>query len=152
MRELGAASAITHRPYAIGSGLKSFVDANVAPRIEFDARCVESNPTSIRLTAGRHQDVAGIDGARTSRSAHVHADPFAGAALHAHDLCVENYFDAFVLEQLLQRLADVVVLARGKLRPLFHDGNASAEPAHGLRELEPDIATAKHEQMFGNMI
>src|SRR3981189_1407902 len=96
--ELGAPSAIAHRPYAVRSSLEPFVDANVATRIEFDASCVESDPTSIRLTAGCHQNVSGIDGTRTGRGAHAHADPLAGAALHAQDLCFENYFDAFVLE------------------------------------------------------
>ena len=36
------------------------------------------------------------------------------------------------------------ILARGKVRPMFHDGNVTAEPAHGLRKFEPDIATPEH--------
>ena len=98
---------------------------------------------------GGDQNVAALDDPRARRGADAQANLLAGAAFDLERLGAQNDIDALIIEKLQQRLGYVAILARDKLRRLFDDGDAAAEPAHRLRQLESDIAAAKHDQMIG---
>ena len=59
----------------------------------------------------------------------------------------EPTLDALRLEDVADRVRDVLVLARDQPRPLFHDRHRRSEPAKHLRELEADVAAADDDEV-----
>ncbi|HEY3584518.1 MAG TPA: hypothetical protein VGL90_09080, partial [Casimicrobiaceae bacterium] len=59
----------------------------------------------------------------------------------------EKERDALRLQDSLQRVGDVVVLALDEMRAGVNDGDACAHPTIELAHLQPDVAAADHQQM-----
>src|SRR5262249_58932077 len=70
----------------------------------------------------------------------------------AQALCPKPELDAFGSEDRLNRGRNVLILASDQPRSHFHDSDAAAEATVHLRELEPDVAAADHDQMIGQEI
>jgi hypothetical protein len=60
--------------------------------------------------------------------------------------------DSFVGKHLHDRGRDVWVLATGDLWTAFDDGHPAAKAAIGLRQLQPDISAAEHDEVLGQPI
>ena len=60
--------------------------------------------------------------------------------------------DSFIGKHLHDRGRDVWVLATGDLWAAFDDGHPAAKAAIGLRQLQPDISAAEHDEVLGQPI
>src|SRR5678816_4126236 len=70
----------------------------------------------------------------------------------SHALGAGTDRNALALEDGADLRGDVVVLARQQLRRALHDGDARAEAAIHLRELEADVAAADDHQVLGQEV
>jgi hypothetical protein len=62
---------------------------------------------------------------------------------------VQNEIDSLVFEEAPQPIGDVVILAMQQTVVAIDDCDFAAKAPHRLRELQTDVAAAKHDQMFG---
>ena len=67
--------------------------------------------------------------------------------LEADAFGVQPDRDAFAFEDLPDRVGNVLVLARDQPRALLDHRHLGAEAAEHLREFEPDIAAADHDEV-----
>src|ERR1700719_5399555 len=65
---------------------------------------------------------------------------------------IQHDLDSLIEEQMLERGADVRILAAGELRTMFDHGHIRAEPTKRLREFQADVPAAEHDQMPGQAI
>ena len=72
----------------------------------------------------------------------------AACGCEADALGVEPHRDALGLEDVADRVRDVLVLAPDQPRPLLDHRHLAAEAAEHLGEFEADIAAADHHQML----
>src|SRR5690349_23787318 len=81
----------------------------------------------------------------------VHAHTVAVAS-SSQALRVELEFDTFALEDRLHFRRYVFVLAPDETRPHFDHGDATAEAAIHLSELEPDVAPSDDDEVLGQEV
>src|SRR5216683_967771 len=65
---------------------------------------------------------------------------------------IQQDLDSLIDEQILERGADIRILAAGELRTMFDHGHIRAEPTKRLREFKADVPAAEHNQMPGQAI
>src|SRR5688572_3979653 len=152
MCELRAAGAVAHCPDVRRRGLEALVHLDVAAFAGFNARDVEPDVRRVGYAARRDQQVAALDRPLFGSRANTHANLRAGAAGNPERLGIQHDLDALVDKLLCQHFSHVRILACGELRSPLQYGHTRAEPAHGLRELEADIAAAGHDEVLGNPV
>ena len=77
-------------------------------------------------------------------------DRLAGLPLDLLDDGVGLDFDSLVAEKLLHRLGDVWIFARNQRVGSLDDRDAAAETPECLRQFQPHVAAAKHDQVLGH--
>ena len=65
--------------------------------------------------------------------------------------CIQDRIDAFVPEQIRESFRHVIVFPVQQTVISIDDGNLAAEPAHGLRQLQADVAAADHNKVPGDL-
>ena len=106
--------------------------------------------------------VFGVRPAATSKSgavehplavggSHPQADAVPRPPFHGVRLGTEDDLDPVLLEDRLNRLGNIGILARQQLSPPLDDRDLATEPPKRLRELDPDVAAAEHEQVGREM-
>ena len=66
-------------------------------------------------------------------------------SLDAANLGVQQDLDSLIDEQILERGADVRILAASELRTIFDHGHIRAEPTKRLREFKADVPAAESQ-------
>ena len=146
--ELGAARALAHCPYARRRGGKAYVNRDVARLGQLHPGLLQPDTAGVRRTADADKQVSPFDNAFAVRPLRDDVHVAAGFSFDAPDLCLEVNGDPLVVEELEYRRPNVGVFAAGQLLPVIDDGHTRAEAAHGLRQLQPDIAAADDDQML----
>jgi hypothetical protein len=149
MGELRAARALTHCPHAGRRCGKALVYPDVAPLGQFHPRQFQPDTIGVRRTANGDKQISPFDSVFAVWSLRHHAYLGAGFSFDGSNACPEANSDSLVTKELKYRRTDVRIFLAGKLLPLFDDGHARAEAAHGLRQFEPDVAAAHDDQMRG---
>ena len=72
--------------------------------------------------------------------------------LEADAFGVQPDRNAFALENVPDRVGNILVLARDQTRAFFNHGHLGAETAEHLCEFEPDIAAADHYEVARHLI
>src|SRR5271168_2517712 len=78
----------------------------------------------------------------------MQANPLSRLAFYSPQAGICHSNNAFILEELRQRLGNVLIFAVHQAIIPFHDGDATAQAPHGLGEFQTDVAAAKNQQMF----
>jgi len=142
VRELRAARALTHRPHSGRRGGQMFIHRDVAGVRQLDPGLLQTDAAGVRRAAHAHQQVGPLDGELAVRPVGDDAHVTAGFAVNAADLSLQVNGDPLVAEQVKHRRADIGVFTASQSGPPLDDGHPRAEPAHGLRQLQPGIAAA----------
>jgi hypothetical protein len=148
MGELGAARAVSHRPHAGRGGGQVLVDGDVAGFGQPHADLLEADAAGVGRTADGDQQIGPVDGELTVRPFGDNAHGPSGLPVDGADLRLAVQGDPLVAEQPDDARRDVGVFVAERLRPGLDDRDLRAEPAHGLRQLQPDVAAADDDQMF----
>ena len=149
--ERAAAVAVAHREDARDVGAQLAVDLDVAALVGLDARLVQAEIVGVGPAAGRDQEVRADDLARLAADGHADRH-LAAAALDPGRIGIGQDPDALVLEDLADRLRDVLVLARDQLAVALDDRHLAAEAAVHLAELEADVAAAQDHEVLGQEV
>src|SRR5262245_50511934 len=145
------AVAVAERPDVRIAGAQRLVDLDVAALVERDAGGVEAEVVGVWDTSHREQHMRARDPGRAFGALQAHRDAVA-ALFWRHVLGLRAHLDAFGLENLLHRLRHVLVLARDEPRGHLDHGDARAEAAEHLAELQPDVAAADDDEVLGHEI
>src|SRR5947209_2219217 len=148
MGELRAAGALTQGPDPGRRRGQALVHPDVAHRGPVHPGPLQPDAFGIWRAAGCDKQVGPFDSAFAVWSLRQHAYLAAGSSLDATDLCPEANSDSLIAEELKYRRTDVSVFVAAELLPLLDDGYARAEAAHGLRQLQANIAAAHDDQML----
>ena len=73
-------------------------------------------------------------------------------ALHRNAFGIETDLNPLLLQNLADRVGDVGVFAADQPLALFNDGDAAAEAAIHLTELQTNIAAANDDEMLGQEV
>src|SRR6266851_3560945 len=150
--ELWTARAIAHRPDVFRGGFQPLISPDVTALVELNAGFIETDSVAVCLAAGRDEKIGALDSAISARVIHVDSNASAGMSLDAANLGVQQDLDSLIDEQILERGADVRILAAGELWTMFDHDHIRAEPTKRLREFKADVAAAEHNQMPGQAI
>src|SRR5262249_14504648 len=139
--ERPASVAIAYGPDTGNTGAQLVVDGDVAACVGFDTRAIEPQVARVGYTSNGEQQMR--SGACASGAAAVGFPDEPGATLlERYALGPELEDHTLAGQDVVHRLRHVLVFARDRAVGHFHDGNAGAEAAIHLRELEPDVARA----------
>src|SRR5690606_16744981 len=115
------------------------------------ARLVEAEIACVGDAADGEQDMRADDGAVAIVA--IDADRHALLVWRKRDAFgLQAEGDAFLLEDGLDGVRNLGILAADQTRSLLDDGDLAAEAAEHLREFQPDIAAADNDEMFGQEI
>ena len=73
-------------------------------------------------------------------------------ARHLLDPSIQENVDAFICEQAANSLAYIWVFSGRQSSVAINHSHFAAESPHGLGKLYAYVATADHEEMFGNFV
>src|SRR5271155_3956625 len=152
MVEFRASRAVALRPDGRSRRLQPVVHAHVPRGGQLDASALEANPAGVWRLTQRNQQMRTLYYLLRATDHGVECHPVAGPPGDEAHVSRGDDSDPLVLQQLADRLSDVDVLARQEPVVALADTDAAAQPAHGLRELKPHVATAEDQQMLGNGI
>ena len=144
-----AAGTLARGPHVGRGGLQSLVDANVAARVELDPGLFQPNAIGVGSAAGGHEDVGAGDRFLRAAGADANVDGLARTAADFEHLGLQEDIDPFIAQQLFDRRGNIGVFAVEQLLAALNDRDAAAEAAHGLRELQADVAAANDNQVLG---
>ncbi len=146
--ELRAAGALADGPDIGGRGLQAVVDIDKTAVVEGDAGRIEADAGGVGRAADGDQDVGGLERLLPGGGVQAQGDALAGFSLDAGEPRSSMDLEALVLQHLLERGGDVLVLAGGEAGARLQDGDAGAEAALRLGQLEADIAAAQDDEML----
>ena len=147
--EVGGPGAVAHGPDAGDGGFEAVVDADVSAWGGLDSGEVEAHVLGVGAAAGGDEEVCAFDDGFAGGLGDVDLDGCSGDAFDAGDGGVGDDVDVFVAEELLKGFGDVRVFPVEEAGIALDDGDAGTETAHGLGELEADVASAGDEEMLG---
>ena len=144
MGEGAAAVAVAERPDRGDARPQHFVGDDKAVAVDLDASCFEAKVVGIRAAADGEKNVRTGDLARPGRS--VDRKAYAGCRLFgASTLRLERNRDVLALENVLDCIAHVLVLARHEARRRLYHRHLAPEPPKHLRKLQADVASSEHD-------
>jgi hypothetical protein len=119
-------------------------DNDVAAGVGFDPGLVQAEVVGVGLTPHRHEEVAAGDGIGALAGHHVETVVALGELDPGG---VDDHGDTLAFQDLLDSGGDVLVFAGGQPRAPLDHGDAGAESAVHLRELQCDVAAADDHEM-----
>src|SRR5882672_6209458 len=160
VRELRATGDLADRPDAGRGGLKPLIDLDVSPVGEIHAGQFQAKSFRVRIAACGDQYMTTLQDFLNSillaiLVATLHDDDthrVARLARHLADSCIQENVDAFIREQAAKSVAYVRVFFGHQSSVAIDHRHLAAEAAHGLGKLYSYVATANHEQMFGDLV
>jgi hypothetical protein len=123
---VAASGAVAQRPSGRRRGLEPLVDPDEAACVELDADRGETDVVSHWVAANRHQEIAALDSALTSRFSHPKVNAVATAAAGCGDFRVRHDIDAILAKDRLDRFLHVRVFRRKQVRLALNYGHAAS--------------------------
>ena len=150
VRELRAAGAFARRPDVRGAGLKSVVDADVASRIQLDARPVP-RPAGRCWASGRSppgcRRLRAFSPSSPERTWSVTPVPERPVTLST-SACNKTSTPSSVISSR-SAVRHVGIFPLEQARAALDDRDAAAEPPHRLGEFQADVAAAEDDEVLG---
>src|SRR5262249_4313703 len=144
MGEGALAVAVPESPDARRSGLQSVVDDDVAALVAAHPGLVEIQIVGIRPTADGQQQMRASDFGGAGGAIDL-GDDLVAALGEADAFGIQPDFDAFALDDVLDRRRHILVLMTNESRRHFDDRYPAAKAAVHLAEFEADVAAADND-------
>src|SRR5262249_256141 len=128
------------------------IDANIAAPVQLNAGLLKSNPSGVRNTPHRDQDVAAIDILFSGDGAHHNRNLVSGSPTNAKQFGLDKNLNTLVAQKTPYFLRDMDILPSQELRTGFDDSHTAAKATISLRQLQTGIAPTDHDQVSWQII
>jgi hypothetical protein len=132
VREVRASGALAHRPHVRSRRREPVVDLDIATLGQLHARQIEPDASGVRRTADGDEEIGPLDHALAVRPLHRDANSAARVTFDLSHMRLKQNLDAFVVEQIEDRLANVRILFARQLRTWLQYGHLRPETPHPL--------------------
>src|SRR5260370_596391 len=123
------------------------IGLDVTALVELNAVFIETDSVAVCRAAGRDEKIGALDSAIAARVIDVHSNAIAGMSLDAANLGVQQDLDSLIDEQILERGADVRILAAVDLLARADNLTIRDNLTKTRRQFKADVAAADHNQM-----